>query len=115
MEKVKYEISVPPGTPPNVDEFKRLIEANRGMFENFVMGAYRGDYRYSYFPDNFEVTEVNVSNYPVGTFSFSVDVVYYEGCKDKNDTERLEFDIEYEVINKVIHFSLDELVWKVDN
>ena len=111
MRKIQhYSISIPQDTPKTLQGVKVLIESHSHIFEDAVMAEYRGDQRYTYVSDNFEVTEIEE-----GAFTFEVYVSYFEGCKDRDGVDRQEMNVEFEIRNGCIEFDLDETVWNTDN
>lgn len=112
-----YELSVPEGTINSEADFKAFIESHYQLFEDSVMSSYRGDMRYSFQGDSLTVTEAECEDGSSGYFTFEVDVQYYEGCKDKNDVSSHEDSVEfsYDKATRILKFSLDEIIWQVDN
>lgn len=117
MAIVTYEIEVPSGTPCTEDALKKIIEDNAHIFEGMMMANYRGDQRYSYQADSFEITDINTDGCTGGSFEFEVGIQYYEGCKDKNsfDIEDGSADFIYDRATRHLKFALDETVWNPDN
>ncbi|MGK6418618.1 hypothetical protein ACFGD2_021345 [Citrobacter freundii] len=110
-------IKVPVGTPGTEKALKKIIEDNSHIFEGMVMAGYRGDLRYSYQADSFEITEINTDGLTGGSIEFEVGIQYYEGCKDKNyfDTVDGSADFTYDQATMCLKFKLDETVWNPDN
>ncbi|TBL62058.1 hypothetical protein [Hafnia alvei] len=107
-ERMKYQISLNDVSPEDLNSIKELIEKHAHYFEKTVMGNFGDDVRYSYHPDNFEISEIDADS-----FTYDAQISYYEGCKDKNYTDTHSDTIEYEIIDGEIIFDVDELVWDV--
>lgn len=111
MRKVEqYSLEIPSDTPKTFEGLKSFIESMPEVFEEAVMSQYAHDQRYSYFSDNFEVVDIDE-----GSFTFEVDVQYYEGCKGKDDVTLECMTVEYEIKEGCLEFELDETVWRTDN
>ncbi|RDT54482.1 hypothetical protein DXF93_11615 [Escherichia coli] len=112
----EFQIYVPQGTPSTVAAFKKLIESHYHLFEDSVLSNFN-DTRYTFQGDSLTVTEFECEDGLNGSFTFEVDVQYYEGCKDKDDVFSHEDTVEfsYEKATRLIKFSLDETIWQVDN
>lgn len=112
-----YEIGVPEGTPETEEALKKIIEDNAHIFEGMMMSSYRGDQRYSYQVDSFEITDINTDGSTCGSFEFEVGIQYYEGCKDKDDLDTVDgsADFTYDRATGCLKFELDETVWNPDN
>lgn len=122
IKTTEYEISVPEETPGTDEALKVLIEGNYHLFEESVMSNFRYDTRYSYFGESFKVIELEVDSLDNGvlnggSFTFEVQIQYYEGCKNKDDVETVDETIEfsYEPSSRLIKFTLDETQWDLDN
>ncbi|HDR2788937.1 TPA: hypothetical protein QCK11_000258 [Enterobacter asburiae] len=117
MAIATYLIEVPEGTPGTEEALKKIIEDNAHIFEGMVMANYRGDQRYSYQSDNFEITDINTDGFTCGSFEFEVGVQYYEGCKDKDFFDMVDgsADFTYDREKRCLKFELDETVWNPDN
>lgn len=114
----RYEIYFPTDFQNTVKTFKDLIKQHAHYFEGYVMADYRGDARYSYRSDSFEVTEVwYEKGDDAGSFEFEVDVDYFEGCKDKNgvDQEPRIAEFIFDKSKRCLVFELDETIWNPDN
>lgn len=107
-ERMKYKIPLNGVSPEDLNSIKELIEKHAHYFEKTVMGNFGDDVRYSYHPDNFEVSEIDGDG-----FTYDAQISYYEGCKDKNYSDTYSDTIEYEIIDDEIIFDVDELVWDV--
>lgn len=117
MTTKTYEIHVPEGLPNTEKAITTLIEQHGHYFEGYVMADYRGDARYSYQPDSFEITEFNYDGDQFGSIEFDVDVQYFEGCKDKNYLDQESRTAEF-ILNKeerCLVFELNETIWNPDN
>lgn len=113
-----YEIAVPNDFPASEGAFKELIKQHANYFEGHVMADYRGDARYTYQPDSFEVTEVYYEiGDDAGSIEFEVDVQYFEGCKDRDGVDQQPRIVEFSVdkIKRCLVFELNEDVWNTDN
>ncbi len=116
-KETEYQIEVPKDLPNSIAAFKKLVEEHYQFFETSVMSAFRGDMRYTYLGDSFTVTEVEPPEDMQGSFTFEVQVQYYEGCKDKDDTDTIEetLPFTYDKQSRLITFTLDETQWGLDN
>ena len=81
------------------------------------MADYRGDPRFSYQPDSFEITDFYYDGDQSGSIEFDVDVQYFEGCKDKDyiDQEPRTAEFTLDKKNRCLVFELDETIWNPDN
>lgn len=112
-----YEIGVPVGTPATEEALKKIIEDNAHIFEGMMMASYRGDPRYSYQADSFEITDINTDSTICGSIEFEVGIQYYEGCKGKDyfDVVDGSADFTYDKATSCLKFELNETVWNPDN
>ncbi|MGG8210734.1 hypothetical protein PGO52_13435 [Klebsiella aerogenes] len=118
MGTKRYEIYIPDDFSNTEAAFRDLIKQHSHYFEGYVMADYRGDPRYSYQSDSFEVTEVWYGKGDnAGSFEFEVDVQYFEGCKDRNylDQEVRTAEFSLDKSKKCLVFELDETIWNPDN
>lgn len=112
-----YEIGVPEGAPGTKEALKKIIADNAHIFEGMMMADYRGDHRYSYQADSFEINEINTDGSTCGSIEFKVGIQYYEGCKDKDYFDMVDgsADFTYDKTTRCLKFELDETVWNPDN
>lgn len=109
MHQIKsYELPLNGKNPSDLNALKDIIESNADKFNEYLLTDFGGDARYSVIDGSFEITSI-----AEGFFEYKVQINFYAGCADMDDTSTVDGSMDFEIEDNSIIIELDETVWNV--